>query len=244
MHTTDSQSVPVITIDGPSGVGKGTTAKRVAAELGWHFLDSGALYRILAHACHLQGVDLDRTDAVLEVAHTMAVTFDFKAEGARSVMLDGHAVADQIRNESVATGASRIASNQAIRNALLQRQRDFQQPPGLVADGRDMGTVVFTSAPCKIYLTASAEERAKRRYNQLKDNGKSVSLRALLTEISDRDERDASREVAPLVPAEDAVIIDTTELTVDEVVQRVLQTARKCIKTIQAQDQEMPEVDE
>ncbi len=244
MQKQEQSQPPVITIDGPSGVGKGTTAKRVAAMLGWHFLDSGALYRILAYACQIRSVDLDNTPAVLDVANTMDVSFDFRVDDAGSVLLDGAAVADSIRNESVARGASVIASNQAVRDALLQRQRDFRQSPGLVADGRDMGTVVFTDAACKIFLTASAEERAKRRYNQLKDNGKGVSLRALLTEISARDERDASRKVAPLVPAEDAVIIDTTELSVEDVLRQVMQEARIRIDSIRGDSQEMPAVDE
>ncbi len=222
-HTTPS----VITIDGPSGVGKGTTAKRVASTLGWHFLDSGALYRILAYACERHEVSLDDIDAVILVATTMAVEFDFDRDGADAILLDGTDVATQIRTEAVAAGASMVASNGAIRQVLLQRQRNFAMHPGLVADGRDMGTVVFPESSCKIFLTATADERAIRRQRQLKENGNGVSLRALLAEIKVRDERDASRTVAPLKPADDAVVIDTTHLSVSDVVTRVLELAHE-----------------
>lgn len=217
----------VITIDGPSGVGKGTTAKQVAATLGWHFLDSGALYRILAFACARRQVDLEDIEAVILVARTMAVEFDFNRDGVDAILLDDTDVASDIRTEAVAAGASVVAASGAIRQVLLQRQRDFAMHPGLVADGRDMGTVVFPEAGCKIFLTATAEERAIRRHRQLKESGNGVSLRALLAEIKARDERDASRTVAPLKPADDAVVIDTTHLSVREVVAQVLELAHQ-----------------
>ena len=207
----------VIAIDGPSGSGKGTLAGLLAARLGWQLLDSGALYRLLAYAAGKHGIALDNEAALAMLAANLDVQFV-----AGGIILEGESVTERIRNEQVGAGASQVAALPAVRDALLQRQRAFREAPGLVADGRDMGTVVFPDAPLKIFLTASAEERARRRHNQLKEKGVSVIFDGLLREILARDARDAQRTVAPLKPAEDAVLIDTTGLSIDEVVDRVL----------------------
>ncbi len=214
-------SVPVITVDGPSGSGKGTISQAVARELGFHFLDSGALYRVLALAARQRGIALDDEAALAELAAGLDIRFPADGEG-DSVLLDGREVGGEIRTEAAGAGASKVAALPAVRAALLQRQRDFRQPPGLVADGRDMGTVVFPDADAKFFLTASAEERARRRYKQLKEKGKEAPYEAILADIQARDERDASRAVAPLKPAEDAEIIDTTSLDIPTTVSRVL----------------------
>ena len=218
---------PVITIDGPSGSGKGTVAGLLAKRLGWKLLDSGALYRLLAFAARNHGVDLTNEEALRVLAAHLDVQF-VAAEGGQPqrIILEGEEVTDVIRTEQVGAGASQVAALPAVREALLQRQRAFREPPGLIADGRDMGTVVFPDAPYKVYLTASAEERAKRRHKQLKDKGLAVTLAALLREIEARDERDANREVAPLKPASGAVIVDSTALPVEEVIRRVLAIVR------------------
>lgn len=217
--------VPVIAIDGPSGSGKGTVARRVAEHLGWHLLDSGALYRLVAHAAQLEGVDPTDEAANARIALQLDVRFGADAQGNEQVWLGGREVSAAIRTEQAGEGASRVAVMPAVRAALVARQHAFARPPGLVADGRDMGTVIFPTARLKIFLTASAEERARRRYNQLKDKGLSANLAALSLEIAERDRRDASRPIAPLKPADDARIIDSTSMTIEAVVARVLELA-------------------
>lgn len=214
---------PVITIDGPSGSGKGTIAGLLASQLGWCLLDSGALYRLLAFAASNHGVDLTNEEALKLLAAHLDVQFVAGENGqGQRIILEGDEVTLAIRNEQVGSGASQVASLPAVRDALLLRQRAFQEAPGLVADGRDMGTVVFPDAPLKIFLTASAEERARRRYLQLKAKGDDVSLTSLLDEIRVRDERDTQRAVAPLKPAHDAIQLDSTELSIEQVLQRIL----------------------
>ena len=210
--------IPVITIDGPSGTGKGTVSLRLAGQLGWHFLDSGALYRLVAHGAQQGGMDFDDVAALSEYARHLPVKFEGQKDGRDpKIFLEEQEVTDAIRTESAGNAASKVAAVGEVRAALLQRQREFCQPPGLVADGRDMGTTVFPEATLKIYLTASPEIRAQRRYKQLKEKGIDGSLSALVKDITERDERDANRVVSPLKPAEDAVIVDTSSLTVDEV---------------------------
>ncbi|MGJ3257904.1 MAG: (d)CMP kinase [Alcanivorax sp.] len=217
-------STAVLTIDGPVSSGKGTVARLVATRLGWHLLDSGALYRVLGYHARNQGLALDDEPALVELAKTLPVRF-IEQKGETAVILDGEDVSKIIRQESVGELASQVAVLQPVRDALLARQRVFAEAPGLVADGRDMGTVVFTSAPLKIYLTASAEERARRRFEQLKEKGFDATLATLVEDIRTRDDRDMNREVAPLRPADDAVVIESTTLTVDEVVNRILEEA-------------------
>ncbi len=213
---------PVVTVDGPSGAGKGTVSHRLAETLGWHFLDSGALYRVTGQACLIEGVDWNDHPAVTGVARSLDVSFSRSAEGEVLVAYQGVDVSRAIRTEQGGRGASTVAAIPSVREALLARQREFRRPPGLVADGRDMGTVVFPDAPLKIFLTASAEERARRRYLQLSAKGESVSLPRLLADIEERDARDSGRAVAPLVPAEDAVIIDSTGVPIEDVFEQVL----------------------
>ena len=217
-------STAVLTIDGPVSSGKGTVARLVAARLGWHLLDSGALYRVLGYHAINQGVALDDEAALVTMAQSLPVRF-VEQQGDTAVILDGEDVSNIIRQESVGELASQVAVLQPVRDALLARQRAFAEAPGLVADGRDMGTVVFTSAPLKIYLTASAEERARRRFEQLKEKGFGATLATLVEDIRTRDDRDMNREVAPLRPADDAVVIDSTTLSVDDVVNRILDEA-------------------
>jgi cytidylate kinase len=213
----------VVTIDGPSGSGKGTISRAVARQLGWHLLDSGALYRLVAVAGALAGAAQDDATVHAGLAARMAVDFGAGADGQERILLDGRDVTAQVRSEEAGQGASRVAAWPQVRQALVARQRAFARPPGLIADGRDMGTVIFPGADLKIFLTASAQERALRRHKQLKDKGSDVSLPALSREIAERDRRDETREVAPLKAAPDACVIDSTALTVDEVVGRVLQ---------------------
>ena len=215
---------PILTIDGPVSSGKGTVARLVAIRLGWHLLDSGALYRVLGYHARNQGVALDNEPALIALAEDLPVRF-VEQQGNTAVILAGEDVSNIIRQESVGELASQVAVLQPVRDALLARQRAFAESPGLVADGRDMGTVVFTSAPLKIYLTASAEERARRRFEQLKEKGFDATLATLVEDIRTRDDRDMNREVAPLRPADDAVVIESTTLTVDEVVNRILEEA-------------------
>jgi len=215
--------VPVIAVDGPSGAGKGTISHMLAQRLGWHLLDSGALYRVTGHACLLAGVSWDDHAAVAEVARRLEVKFTLAASGEVQVYLQGADVSAAIRTEEGGRGASTVAAIPAVREALLLRQRELRRPPGLVADGRDMGTVVFPEAPLKFFLTASAGERAQRRHKQLIAKGESVSLPRLLRDIEERDARDSSRAVSPLVPAEDAIVIDSTATPITEVFARVWQ---------------------
>ena len=214
----------VLTIDGPVSSGKGTVARLVAARMGWHLLDSGALYRVLGYHARNQGVALDDEPRLVDMAKALPVRF-VEQQGDTAVILAGEDVSNIIRQESVGELASQVAVLQPVRDALLARQRAFAESPGLVADGRDMGTVVFTSAPLKIYLTASAEERARRRFEQLKEKGFGATLATLVEDIRTRDDRDMNREVAPLRPADDAVVIDSTTMTVDDVVNRILDEA-------------------
>ncbi len=220
-----SNAVPVIAVDGPSGTGKGTLSLRIAQSLGWHFLDSGALYRVLAHYATLSGVPLDDEAAVARLARALPVAFA-AGDGEPRVLLDGRDVTAAIRTEEGGAAASVVAALPAVRAALLDRQRAFRAAPGLVADGRDMGTVVFPDAAFKLFLTASPEARAERRYKQLKGKGIDVNLAALLEDIRRRDQRDEQREVAPLQPAPDAEILDTTTLGIPEVEARVRQLLR------------------
>ncbi|HEX4269159.1 MAG TPA: (d)CMP kinase [Steroidobacteraceae bacterium] len=216
-------TAPVVTVDGPSGSGKGTISRAVAQRAGWHLLDSGALYRLVAYAGLDRGLDPGDVDGHARLAAGMGVTFGVGPHGNEQVLLEGRDVTQAIRTETAGQGASRVAAWPPVRTALLERQRAFARPPGLVADGRDMGTVVFPGAPLKIYLTASADERALRRYKQLKEKGSGVSLSALSREITERDARDSTRAVAPLIPAPDAEVIDSTGLPIEEVVGRVLE---------------------
>ena len=209
---------PVICIDGPSGAGKGTLSQRLAADLGWHLLDSGALYRVVGFAGRLAAVSLEASDTVAGIARSLDVDFR-PTYGGVSVWLAGEDATAHLRTEEGGRDASTVAALPAVREALLLRQQELARPPGLIADGRDMGTVVFPRAPLKIFLTASAEARAERRFHQLQGMGESVSLARLLTDIQQRDARDQSRTVSPLVPAEDAIIIDSTALSADEVLQ-------------------------
>ncbi|NCP63211.1 MAG: (d)CMP kinase [Paraglaciecola sp.] len=213
-------SEPVITVDGPSGAGKGTISILLAKKLGWHFLDSGAIYRVLAIAAIHHQIPADDEAGLLPLASGLDVHFEATPTGVR-IILEGEDVSEAIRTEEVGAVASQVASLPAVREALLRRQRAFKQSPGLVADGRDMGTVVFPQAQVKIFLTASAEERASRRFNQLKEAGHDVSILRLLADIKARDDRDATRKVAPLVPAEDALIIDSTNLNVEQVIEKI-----------------------
>ncbi|MEM1112145.1 MAG: (d)CMP kinase [Pseudomonadota bacterium] len=217
---------PVITVDGPSGAGKGTISQLLAEQLGWSLLDSGALYRVVGQACVIEGVDWEDQPAVTEVARHLDVAFTAAASGEVLVAYKGADVSRQIRTEEGGRGASKVAAIPSVREALLARQREFRRPPGLIADGRDMGTVVFPDAPLKFFLTASASERAERRYRQLMANGESVSLPRLLEDIEERDARDANRAVSPLVPAEDAIVIDSTATPITDVFARVMQDVR------------------
>lgn len=217
-------SIPVITVDGPSGSGKGTLGQWLASFLGWHFLDSGAVYRVLALAAMRQQLPLEESqaDALVELAHALPLEF-IAGDGSdtTTVLLDGEDVGAQLRTEECGNAASRVAAIPAVRAALLDRQRAFQAAPGLVADGRDMGSVVFPNAAVKLFLDASAEKRAERRHKQLMDKGIDVNLPRLIEEIAERDQRDRNRAVSPLRPAADAVVIDASEMSVDEVRQQV-----------------------
>ena len=216
------EQVPIITIDGPSGAGKGTAARLVAEQLGWHLLDSGAIYRVLAVATLHHQLTIEEEEPLIPIAAHLDVQFEITNEGEGKVILEGEDVSRSIRTEEVGNIASKIAAFPRVREALLRRQRAFKVSPGLVADGRDMGTVVFIDAPVKVFLTASAEERAERRFNQLNEKGFDVKIGRLLDDIRQRDERDQTRTVAPLIPAEGALIVDSTDLSIDEVVAKIL----------------------
>ena len=214
--------VPVLTVDGPGGAGKGTVCHLVAQQLGWHLLDSGALYRLTALAAAKHGVDIANEEALEVLAKHLDVQFKPVQEGHVVTILEGEEVTHDIRTEEVGAQASKVAAYPKVRAALLGRQRDFAQAPGLVADGRDMGTEVFPSADVKIYLTASAEERALRRYKQLNEKGVEAKIGDLLADIQARDDRDMNRDVAPLRPATDALVVESTRMTIDQVLDVVM----------------------
>jgi len=218
----EKSNIPVIAIDGPSGSGKGTIARRVADSLGWHLLDSGALYRLVALAARQNGVALDDVGALSQLAARLDVRFGSDGRGEEQIWLAGEDVTALIRTEEGGAGASAVAALKPVRSALLGLQRDFRSAPGLVADGRDMGTHVFTDAGLKVFLTASPQERAVRRHKQLKDKGIDVSLAAVSTDIEERDRRDSERSVAPLRPAEDARILDSSGKSIEDVTEMVL----------------------
>ncbi|MGL5179074.1 MAG: (d)CMP kinase, partial [Aeromonas veronii] len=220
------QMAPVMTIDGPSGAGKGTLCQLLAEKLGWHLLDSGAIYRVLSLAALHHDVELDSEASLVPLAANLDVQFQVEGDLVK-VILEGEDVSRTIRTEEVGNAASKIAAFPRVREALLRRQRAFRQAPGLIADGRDMGTVVFPEAEVKIFLDASAEERAQRRYKQLQDKGFDVNFERLLTEIRERDDRDRNRATAPLKPAEDALVVDSTSMTIDEVLATVLAYAEQ-----------------
>ncbi|CAM3682362.1 (d)CMP kinase [Xenorhabdus thuongxuanensis] len=220
---------PVITVDGPSGAGKGTLCQALAEALDWQLLDSGAIYRVLALAAIHHQVDIQSEDALVPLAANLDVRF-VPANGKLRVILEGEDVSNEIRTETVGNTASQAATFPRVREALLRRQRAFRIAPGLIADGRDMGTVVFPDAPVKIFLDASAEERARRRMLQLQERGFSVNFENLLSEIQERDFRDRNRVVAPLVPAQDALILDSTSMSIEEVIDRALAYVRNALE--------------
>ena len=218
-------TAPVITIDGPSGAGKGTLCKAMAEALQWHLLDSGAIYRVLALAALHHQVDIESEEALVPIAAHLDVRF-ISTDGEMAVILEGEDVTGEIRTQDVSNTASKVAAFPRVREALLRRQRAFRDAPGLIADGRDMGTVVFPDAPVKIFLDASSEERAHRRLLQLREKGFSVNFERLLAEIKERDERDRNRAIAPLVPAEDALVLDSTSMSIEQVIDTALSYAR------------------
>ncbi|KLU16625.1 MULTISPECIES: (d)CMP kinase [Xenorhabdus] len=220
---------PVITVDGPSGAGKGTLCQALAETLNWQLLDSGAIYRVLALAAIHHQVDIQSEDAMVPLAANLDVRF-VPANGKLRVILEGEDVSNEIRTETVGNTASQAATFPRVREALLRRQRAFRIAPGLIADGRDMGTVVFPDAPVKIFLDASAEKRARRRMLQLQEKGFSVNFENLLSEIQERDYRDRNRAVAPLVPAQDALILDSTSMSIEEVIDNALAYARNALE--------------
>ena len=222
--------VPVITVDGPSGTGKGTVCSHLANWLGWNFLDSGALYRILAVAAEKHHLDRNNGPVIAELVKSLDVVFHRPLPGKDvTVIFEGGDISQEIRTEECGNSASQMAALPEVRSALLERQREFRQQPGLIADGRDMGTVVFVDAPLKIYLVASAEERGKRRYKQLKQKGFGVNLPRLTADIAERDARDSQRTISPLKPADDAIVVDTTTLEISEVIKRIENLVRKTL---------------
>ncbi len=224
-------TIPVVTIDGPSGSGKGTVGRMLARELGYQYLDSGALYRLLALAACRHKVSVDNVEGLAVLAAHMDISFDAGCSGEPKILLEGEEVTAVVRTEEMGAAASVVVAIPAVRKALLRRQRAFVQAPGLVADGRDMGTVVFPAAGVKIYLTAAPEVRAQRRYNQLIDKGENVSLAALVEQVRERDERDEGRQVSPLRPAAGALILDSSTLTIEQVFAAALKQVRRWRKT-------------
>lgn len=216
-----AHSIPVITIDGPSGAGKGTVCRLLAEKLGWGILDSGAIYRVLALAAIHHNISPTDEESLIPLAAHLDVQF-LSCDSGSKIILEGEEVTHSIRNEEVGGFASKVAALPRVREALLRRQRAFRQSPGLIADGRDMGTVVFPDAKVKVFLTASAEERANRRYQELKGKGHDVKIGDLLTDIKARDDRDMNRSVAPMVPAEDSIQIDSTDISAQEVFQQLI----------------------
>jgi cytidylate kinase len=221
-ETQATGAAPVLAMDGPSGSGKGTISRLSAGRLGWRLLDSGALYRLVALSARRTGTPLDDEAALAALARDLDATFSAAVDGGERILLGDDEVTGDIRTETCGNDASKVAVMPAVRSALLSRQRGYRLPPGLVADGRDMGTIVFPDAEVKIFLTASPEERARRRHKQLMEKGIDVSLSRLFSEVAERDRRDEQRSVAPLKPAEDAVVLDTTGLEIPEVVERVM----------------------
>ncbi|TVQ27888.1 MAG: (d)CMP kinase [Wenzhouxiangella sp.] len=226
MTSSNNKSAPVLTIDGPSGAGKGAVSAGVARRLGWFALDSGAVYRAVAASALDQGVSADDEDSLADLCQDLALSFE-AADTGIAVFLDGQPVDDRLRQEEVSVMSSKIALLPAVRAALLDLQRSFRRQPGLVADGRDMGTVVFPDAPIKVFLDASVKERANRRYKQLKEKGKDVNFLRLFRDLEARDRRDRERPVSPTVPAADAVVLDSTTMTLDEVIDKVLSIVRQ-----------------
>lgn len=222
----DKAFVPVITVDGPGGSGKGTVSQGLARELGWHFLDSGSLYRVLAHAAVQAGVPLDDEPGLVALAGHLETAVELPTCDSRRVLYEGRDISGELRTEQCGDAASRVAVLAGVRKALLAWQRNCRRPPGLVADGRDMGSVVFPDAGLKLFLTARPEVRAERRYKQLKNMGKEADLEVLVGEVEARDARDMNRPVSPLVPADDAVVIDNSDIDEDETLRRVLKLAR------------------
>lgn len=223
----NTERVPLLAIDGPSGSGKGTVSQIIARRLGWHYLDSGALYRVLALAAENHTLALDDAESLETLAEHLDVEFALGKDGQTIILLEGEPVTEQIRSEVVGNAASIVAALPGVRAALLARQRAFREMPGLVADGRDMGSTVFPDAPLKIFLTASAEARAERRYKQLKEKGMSVNLAPLLEDIERRDLRDSQRGASPMIAAEDAILLDTTELNIEAVVTKILEHCKQ-----------------
>ena len=224
----NTEVIPLLAIDGPSGSGKGTVSQIIATRLGWHYLDSGALYRLLALAAENHTLALDDEESLETLAGHLDVEFASGKDGKTVILLEGEPVTDLIRSEVVGNSASIVAALPSVRAALLERQRAFREMPGLVADGRDMGSTVFPDAPLKIFLTASAEARAERRYKQLKEKGMSVNLAPLLEDIERRDLRDSQRGASPMIVAEDAILLDTTELDIEGVVAKILEHCAAC----------------
>ena len=226
---TDPEQAPVVAIDGPSGTGKGTVATLLARELGWHYLDSGALYRAVGLAANQRGFALEAAEAenLGELARTLAIRFEPTADGPVRAFVDEREVTGELRSNATSEAASVVAAMQPVRDGLLELQRSFRQEPGLVADGRDMGTVVFPEAPAKIFLTATPEERARRRYDQLRGQGVDVTLDRIQQDLRQRDERDTHRKAAPLRPSEGAYVVDTTEISIEEVLAEALNWVRQ-----------------